>query len=78
MNFCEGGRLMRSRTIQVPEPRRYDCVNYSRCLREAAIKNYHGNLCSRCDSYSRLSISDAYLQTVSLSTKGDYIRYELT
>ncbi len=65
-------------TCKVPHPRRYDCINYSRCLREAAIKNYHGNLCSQCDSYSRLSVSDGYLENVSLSSKADYIRFELT
>ena len=64
-------------TCKVPKPRRYDCVNYSNCLEEAAIRNYCGNMCAKCDSYIKIAISDDHIEDVSLSSKQEYIQYEI-
>jgi len=63
--------------FKLPEPRRYDCANYSTCLMAAAVKNYHGNLCRGCDNYIKIGVSDGYIDNVSLSSKQEYIQYEI-
>lgn len=38
--------------FSLPPPPRYpDCVNYSQCLTQAALRNAHDLGCSECDRY---------------------------